>query len=108
MKTIQAPDGKQYKLAYRTVEMGCVAMIKGHKKGCNEGRIVRVFLPLAPSERYGHAQRKAPSSKDHIYWQVVAVDGTMLEYTQAAAPNKKLDTTVAVRTGLLRRLKEIE
>lgn len=105
---ITAPDGTRYKMAYRPVEMGCVAMVKGHTKKCNEGRIVRVLLPLEPKERYGHAMRMAPANPEHTYWQIVAIDGTMLEYTQALKAEKKLDITVAVRTGLLRRLKEVQ
>lgn len=107
-KTIQAPDGKEYKLAYRPVEMGCVAMVKGHKHKCNEGRIVRVFLPLKAGERYGPAQRKAPLNDQTDYWQIVAIDGTELEYIYGATHVRRNDTTVAVRTGILRRLKEIE
>lgn len=105
MKTIQA-DGKTYRLAYRPVEMGCIARVTGHKRGCNEGRIVQVLIPLQPGERYGHAKRKAPTpvSPEQL-WQIAALDGSMLEYAKSGEIQH--DTTVAVRQSTLRRLKEV-
>ncbi len=104
MKTIQA-DGKTYRLAYRPVEMGCIARVTGHKQKCNEGRIVQVLLPLQPGERYGHAQRKAAPRAGEQLWQITALDGSLLEYTQGG--ERHHDTTVAVRQSTLRRLKEV-
>lgn len=105
MKTIQA-DGKTYRLAYRPVEMGCIARVTGHKQKCNEGRIVQVLIPLQPGERYGHARRRAPTPvRPEQLWQIAALDGSMLEYAQGG--KKKHDITVAVRQSMLRRLKEV-
>jgi len=99
---------KEYKLAYRPIEMGCIARVTGHSKGCNEGRIVRVLLPLQPGERYGHAQRKAPQNPKNTYWQIAALDGGLLEYTMGTSIEVQQDVTVAMRTKRLRRLKEVE